>query len=140
MRVTCDGDCVTVKEASTEAGLDTAADCFNSTSFDMSGGHIGFMTDDGGNYAAAGNLKVKYWDGSNWVPDTQDAFDSTYATGYYYVGKPAHDAAGRCASWRARTRLLPRTRRACDATAAQATSSTTGSSNSPTTPGTEGPA
>ena len=138
VRVTCDGDCVTVKEASTEAGLDTAADCYSSTNFNMAGGTIGFMVDMGEPACLVDDLTVKSWDGSGWAIAARDTFDISWDanTWYYTFDQPTHDAAGnltydglyaysydawRCASWRARTRLLPRTRRACDATAARAT-------------------
>jgi len=94
VRVTCDGDNVSVREATTEAGLAAASDCFTSSNFPMSGGFLGF----GGGYESfVDNLTVEYHDGSNWQTALFEGFE--YYWNYYdsVKEKPTHDAAGNLA-------------------------------------------
>ena len=87
MRVLCDGTNVTVKEATTEAGLDEADDCYTSSNFSMDGGFIGFA---GPNYIYIDDLTVEYWDGDYHTAVVED-FEVDAADA---EDEPTYDAAG----------------------------------------------
>ena len=93
VRVRCEGDCVTVRESQTQAGLDTASVCLTATSatVPMDGGFFGFLNN--ASDTIADDLVIKRKVGANGVTEYEEKF-TTPKSNTTSIDKPTCDAAG----------------------------------------------
>ncbi len=83
VRVTNDGTTLSVFEAASQSGLDTAVACYTSANFNNTGGMIGFSPESGGGYV--GDVSVKRGSGSPVTYSTTDAADAFTVDGSGYA-------------------------------------------------------
>jgi hypothetical protein len=82
-----------VKEATSEAGLATAGDCYSSTAFTLTGGRFGFITWNG--VSAVGNLTIKSDADHNGSFETTELVETfSLAPGYRVADTLTYDNNG----------------------------------------------